>query len=127
MRATRAASDEDLIAGTRARLMRALSFGTTTCEAKTGYALDVDGEIRLLRLLARVAGEVPVTVSPTLLGAHAVPPGVDRAEYVAACAGPMLDRAQGLARAVDVYCDEGAFTLDETRTIFGAARRAGSP
>jgi imidazolonepropionase len=66
---------------------------------------------------------------PTLLGAHVVPPDrrdpEARAAYVASCAGPMLDEAQGLAHAVDVYCDEGAFTLDETRTILTAAKQRG--
>jgi imidazolonepropionase len=125
MRATRAASDDELVASARARLARALRHGTTTMEAKTGYALSVDGELRLLRLLARLNGEQPVTLVPTLLGAHVVPPGEDRAAYVAACAGPMLDAARGLAHAVDVYCDEGAFTLDEARAILGAAAARG--
>ena len=70
--ATRAASDEELITATRTRLDRALATGTTTMEAKTGYALDVAGELRLLRLLAAVAH--PIHLRPTLLGAHAVAP-----------------------------------------------------
>ena len=125
--ATRAASDEELLAAAEARLRRALACGTTTVEAKTGYALSVDGEARLLRLLATLASRQPVTIVPTLLGAHALPSErqADRASYVRECAGPMLDAATGLAHAVDVYCDEGAFTLDETRTILTAARQAG--
>jgi len=122
VRATRAASDEELLAGTRGRLARALASGTTTLEAKTGYALSVEGELRLLRLLRRLG---PPTLCPTLLGAHAVPPDRDRAAYVADCAGPMLDGAAGAA--VDAYCDEGAFTLDETRMILSAARARGLP
>jgi imidazolonepropionase len=121
--ATRAASDDELLAGARARLRRAAAHGTTTMEAKTGYALSVDGELRLLRLLGQLGG--PVTLVPTLLGAHVPPPGADRAAYVDACAGAMLDGARGLAHAVDVYCDEGAFTLEETNRILGAARDRG--
>ncbi len=134
MRATREATDDALLAGASARLARSLRHGVTTMEAKTGYALSVDGELRLLRLLAELDATQPVTLVPTLLGAHVVPPGEDRAAYVAACAGPMLDGAAGridravggrLAHAVDVYCDEGAFTLDETATILRAARARG--
>lgn len=125
MAATRAASDDELVALAVARCRRALAHGTTTMEAKTGYALSTDGELRLLRLLARVAATQEVALVPTLLGAHVAPPDAERATYVAACAGAMLDGARGLAHAVDVYCDEGAFTLDETRTILTAARAAG--
>ncbi|HKA89937.1 MAG TPA: imidazolonepropionase, partial [Haliangiales bacterium] len=121
VRATREASDEMLLAGARARLSRAVAHGTTTMEAKTGYALSVDGELRLLALLGRLG---PPTLRPSLLGAHAVPPEIPRADYVAACAGPMLDGAAGAA-AVDVFCDEGAFTLEEARTILTAAKARG--
>ena len=125
--ATRAASDDALLASARVRLGRALAAGTTTMEAKTGYALTVDGELRLLGLYARLAAPDLPTLVPTLLGAHVVPPEFshDRAAWVAACAGPMLAGARGLAHAVDVYCDEGAFTLEETRQILGAASAAG--
>lgn len=125
--ATRAASDDALLASARARLTRALRAGTTTMEAKTGYALTVDGELRLLGLYARLASPDLPALVPTLLGAHVVPPEYadDRAGWVAACAGPMLAGARGLAHAVDVYCDEGAFTLEETRQILGAASAAG--
>lgn len=127
VRATRAASDEELLAAAEARLRRALAWGTTTLEAKTGYALEVEGELRLLRLLNKLPFRVPVTLCPTLLGAHAVPADRrdDRAAYVEECAGPMLEGAVGLCEAVDVYCDEGAFTLEESRRILEAARALG--
>jgi imidazolonepropionase len=125
--ATRAASDDELRASTLARLRRAHAHGTTTMEAKTGYALSVDGELRLLRLLHNVAAMQPITLVPTLLGAHAVPGERVRVRgaYVEECAGVMLEGARGLAHAVDVYCDEGAFTFDETCRILTAARAAG--
>jgi imidazolonepropionase len=125
MAATRAASDDELVALTSTRLARARAHGTTTMEAKTGYGLGVAQELRLLRVLARLARSQAVKVVPTLLGAHAVPPDRERADYVADCAGAMIDGARGLAHAVDVYCDEGAFTLAESRTILLAARAAG--
>jgi imidazolonepropionase len=127
VQATRAATDEQLLAGAHKRLRRALAWGTTTMEAKTGYALSIEGEIRLLRLLAELRTRQPVTLVPTLLAAHAVPPEWkhDRAVYVQSCAGAILERAQGLAHAVDVYCDEGAFTLEETNQILSAAQAQG--
>src|SRR5262249_34700222 len=121
VRATREASDEMLLAGARARLSRPVAPRPTTMEAQTRHALPVDGELRLLALLGRLG---PPTLRPSLLGAHAVPPEIPRADYVAACAGPMLDGAAGAA-AVDVFCDEGAFTLEEARTILTAATARG--
>jgi imidazolonepropionase len=122
VRATLAAADEELVAGCVARARGALASGTTTMEAKTGYALEPEAELHLLELLAR-ADRQPVTFSPTLL-AHTVPAGRDRRTLVDAWVAA-VPRAVGRARAVDVYCDEGAFTLEETRRILEAARAAG--
>ncbi len=123
VRATRAASDEELRASTAARLDRLLRNGVTVSEAKTGYALDVDGELRLLRLLVEVKARHPVDLSPTLL-AHVPPPDQDRAAFVRAFAAA-VPRAAGAAEALDVYCDAGAFTVEETRLLLGAGRAAG--
>lgn len=126
---TRAASFDQHVALTCARMARALAAGTTTCEAKSGYDLTADGELRLLEIARAVDAAQPVDLVPTLLGAHILPPehAGDRAAYVALVADDMVPRAarDGLAAAVDVYCDQGAFTLDETRTILTAARRVG--
>ncbi|WP_428263021.1 imidazolonepropionase [Haliangium sp.] len=128
---TRAASFADLVALTAARMDRALAAGTTTCEAKSGYDLTVAGELRLLEVAWAVDGLQPVDLVPTLLGAHVLPPehtgGAGRADYVRAVAEQMIPQAaaRGLAGAVDVYCDEGAFTADETRCILEAGRAAG--
>ena len=128
VRHTRAASDEELIRGARERLERLLSFGVTTCEAKSGYALDVDGEVRLLQLIRRLATEGPWSLSPTLL-VHAVPEDrrESRAGYVDDVVREMIPRVarEGLAESCDVFCDRGAFTIDETRTILGAAKQHG--
>jgi imidazolonepropionase len=125
---TRAASDAELIAGLRERLDTALAAGTTTVEVKTGYDLTVEGELRLLRCIAAATAARTQRVVPTLL-AHLVPP--ERADgrdaFVAELCDRLIPRAAEprLATSVDVYCDEGAFTLAEARAIFGAAHRAG--
>jgi len=133
VRATRAASDDELCASTAARLDGLLAHGVTVCEAKSGYALDLDGELRLLRLLARVNASHAVDLAPTLL-AHVPPPECatagDRAAFVARFADELVPRAAAdgdgapLAEALDVYCDRGAFTLDETRRLLEAGARA---
>lgn len=125
--ATARASDEALIEGTLARLERLLAHGVTTCEAKTGYLLSLEGEARLLDLLVEVRRRHAIDVSPTLL-AHVPPPGlgaVERAAYVRDFCDQLVPRARGKAEAVDVYCDHGAFTLEETRQILEAGRRGG--
>jgi imidazolonepropionase len=93
--------------------------GTTTIEAKTGYGLDVRHEERLARIAAEVADVV------TFLGAHVVPPEVDRRAYLDLVTGPMLDAVAPYARFVDVFCETGAFTVDESREVLLAGRRAG--
>ena len=126
---TRALSLAEHVSLTAARMTRALACGTTTSEAKSGYDLSADGELRLLEVAQAVDGRHPVDLSPTLLGAHVLPPEYadDREGFVALVAEHMIPRAseRGLTNCADVYCDEGAFTLDETRTILRAARDAG--
>lgn len=125
---TRAATDGELVALMEARLDRALAGGTTTIEIKTGYELTVEGELRLLRCIAAAQQKRSQRLVPTLL-AHLVPPErVDtRDAYVTELCTQLIPRAatDRLARSVDVYCDDGAFTLDETRKILRAARGAG--
>jgi imidazolonepropionase len=135
--ATRAASDDALLAHGRRWLGEMLRLGTTTVEAKSGYGLDVATELRLIALAARLGAEGPVDVLPTFLGAHAVPaevrdayPGdpVAAAEaYVAAVIGEQLPAvaAQGLARFADVFCEAGVFTPNQARRVLLAAREAG--
>jgi len=123
---TRAASTDTLVELTRARLERARGFGTTTIEIKTGYDLTLPGELRLLDVIAEVGAGARLTVVPTLL-CHLIPPEQtpDRGGYVAALRDQLLPAAVGRAKSVDVYCDDGAFTLDETRQLLTAARRLG--
>ncbi|HVV87664.1 MAG TPA: imidazolonepropionase, partial [Kofleriaceae bacterium] len=125
---TRAASDDELVRLTVARLAGARATGTTTMEVKSGYDLTVDGELRLLRLVARAARASPVQVVPTLL-CHVVPAERrgDRAAYVDELAARLVPAvaAERLATSVDVYCDDGAFTRDESARLLGAARACG--
>jgi imidazolonepropionase len=130
--ATRAASDEELLAGGRARLAQMLANGTTTVEAKSGYALDVAGELRLLELTDRLDDEGPMDMVPTFLGAHAVPAEFrtrpDGTEaYVAHVIGEQLPAvaAQGIALSCDVFCEKGVFDDRQSRRILAAASEAG--
>ncbi len=126
---TRSAPFSELVETTLQRMDRAFAAGTTSCEAKSGYALTIDGELRLLEVACAVDAMGPVELHPTLLGAHVVPSERehDRAGYVSDVADVMVSRAaqRDLATAVDVYCDRGAFTLEETTHILRAAKSAG--
>jgi len=118
--ATRAASDVELRAESAARLGALRAGGVTTVEVKSGYALDVAGEARLVRLAAEITDEV------TFLGAHVVPRDFvgDRGDYVELVAGEMM-RACAQARWTDVFCDQGAFDVDEARVVLEAGRAQG--
>jgi imidazolonepropionase len=128
VRHTRAATDDALLKGARERLERLLSFGVTTCEAKSGYLLDVEGELRLLRIIRRLAAEGPWRLSPTLL-VHVLPEDrrEARARYVDEVVSELIPRvvAEGLAESCDVFCDRGAFTIEETRAILTVAKARG--
>lgn len=120
--ATRAASDEELRSLLANRVAEMRSQGTATVEIKSGYGLDVEHETRALRLAREFSDET------TYLGAHVVPPSVDRAEYVALVTGPMLDVCAPLARWIDVFCEPAsphAFNGDEARTVLTAGAAAG--
>jgi imidazolonepropionase len=120
--ATRAASDELLLARTRALVAEMRAQGTTTIEVKSGYGLTVADEARCLR----VAGEV--TSETTFLGAHVVPAGADRAEYVELVTGAMLAACAPYAKWVDVFCEPAsrhAFDGDEARAVLTAGMAAG--
>ena len=114
--ATRAASDAALREATAARVHALQSGGVTTFESKTGYDLTLEGEARLLAVTEGFTGET------TFLGAHVVPEEFshDRDGYIALVTGPMME-ACASARWVDVFCDQGAFSVDEARTILTAA------
>jgi imidazolonepropionase len=127
--ATRAASDETLAALASGRLGRMLSAGTTTVEAKSGYGLTAEQEIRSLELLARLASPDLPRLVPTLMAAHEVPPeyAQHREEWLRIIAEDLVPRCarEGLAVFCDVFCEEGVFTVEESRRILEAARAAG--
>jgi imidazolonepropionase len=127
VRMTRAASDEALLAGALRRLDPLLAEGVTTIEIKSGYGLDLETELRLLRIARRIGTLRPVTVRTTLLGAHALPKDMERDAYLDLVCGPMIEMAaaEGLADAVDAFCEGIAYTPDETARVFKAAARAG--
>lgn len=123
--ATRAASEAALSAAARARLAGMLARGVTTVEVKSGYGLNAAVEATMLRAAAAAGG--PARVLPTFLGAHTIPAEfrARRDEYVRNIIEEQLPIAAPLAWAIDVYCDRGAFTLDESVAILAAGRDAG--
>jgi len=129
--ATRAATEDQLVASALPRLDALLAEGVTTIEIKSGYGLSTESELRMLRAARRLAALRPVTVQTTLLAAHAVPPEYDgRADaYIDLVIDEMLPLAarSGLADAVDAFCERIAFTPDQTARVFEAARRLGLP
>lgn len=119
--ATREASDTDLRSQTQSRIEEILRSGTTTFESKTGYGLTLADEERLAAITREFTDEV------TFLGAHVVPSGIAREEYVELVKGPMLDACAPHSKWIDVFCDRGAFTVDEAEAILkaGAAKGLG--
>lgn len=129
VRRTRAASDGELRALARARLESLLARGVTTVEVKSGYGLDAETELRILRVVRDLDREGPWDLVPTFLGAHAVPAErrADRGRYVDEVVEEMLPRVvdEGLARFCDVFCEREAFTAGESRRILIRARDLG--
>jgi imidazolonepropionase len=125
--ATRATSEEQLFDDAAARLWRMAANGTTTVEVKSGYGLDTNTEVRMLRVARQLDEALPMDVVPTFLGAHVVPleARADRDAYVDLVCGPMLDACAPHARFCDVFCDEAAFSLSESRRILEAGRSRG--
>jgi imidazolonepropionase len=127
--ATRAATDEQLAVDTRRRLDEMLRCGTTTCEAKSGYGLTTEAELKMLRVIRMLAADHDIELSPTFMGAHEVPIEYRdrRREYIDILLSEMIPAVarERLADWCDVFCETGVFTPDESREILEAARRAG--
>ncbi len=119
VRLTREATDAQLLANATRLVAEARAQGTTTIEIKSGYGLTVADEERSVRLAATLTPEV------TFLGAHVVPAGGDRDDYVALVMGEMLDACAPHAKWIDVFCETGAFTVDESRAILTAGMKRG--
>ena len=129
VRATRAASEAALLAAALPRLDALLAEGVTTVEIKSGYGLDLDHELKHLRVARALGGAWAVSVRTTLLAAHATPPEYAgrRAEYARHVAADIVPAAVGLADAVDAFADSIGFTNEEVAWVFDAARAAGLP
>ena len=119
VRATRAASDEELRERAKKLIAEFYASGITHFEIKSGYGLDVESELRSLRIAREFTEDV------TFLGAHVVPEGIEREDYVELVVGPMLEGAKEHAKWIDVFCDRGAFSTSESRRILEAGIAAG--
>lgn len=122
--ATQAATDDAILALCRERLAAMAALGVTTVEAKSGYALSVEGELRILEIYKALSSTQPVHIVPTLLAAHALPPEYtnDRTTYLRLLTGEMIPEAarRGLARFCDAFIDDSAFTLKEADEVLRA-------
>ena len=127
VRATRAATEEELAAQTLGRLKEMLRAGTTTAESKSGYGLDTRTEVRMLRVSHTLSGMQPIELATTFIGAHEVPPEYRgrQSEYVRHVIADMLPAAAPHAEWCDVFCDKGFFTPDESRAILEAGTALG--
>ena len=129
VRKTRAASEHDLFEMALPRVNWLLEHGTTTIEAKSGYGLTIEDEIKILRVIRKLNDETPLELIPTFLGAHEVPDEyrADREGYVRLLIEEMLPlvAAEGLARYCDVFCESHVFSADESRAVLSRAKELG--
>jgi imidazolonepropionase len=130
VKATREASEDELVAAALPRLDRLIAEGVTTVEIKSGYGLSTESEARMLRAARRLGNERPVSVRTTFLGAHALPPEwADADVYIDLVCREMLPLVarEGLADAVDAFCERIAFTPEQVERVFRAAEALGLP
>jgi len=129
VRKTRAASEDELFEMALPRVRLLLEHGTTTIEAKSGYGLTLDDELKILRVIARLNAETPLDLIPTFLGAHEIPEEYRgaREDYIRVVIDEMLPQvaAEGLARYCDVFCESHVFSVDESRRVLARATELG--
>ena len=129
VRKTREASEDDLFEMALPRVRSLLEHGTTTVEAKSGYGLTLEDELKILRVIQRLNAETPLELIPTFLGAHEIPEEYRgaRDDYIRLVTDEMLPRvaAEGLARYCDVFCESHVFTVDESRRVLARAKELG--
>ncbi|MEK6409421.1 MAG: imidazolonepropionase [Acidobacteriota bacterium] len=129
VRKTRAASQDELFEMALPRVHWLLEHGTTTVEAKSGYGLTVEDEMKILRVIQRLNAETPLELIPTFLGAHEIPDEYRsaREDYIRLVIDEMLPRvaAEGLARYADVFCESHVFNVDESRRVLVRAKELG--
>jgi imidazolonepropionase len=124
---TRAASDLDLFAQAKKHAQCFLKCGTTTIEAKSGYGLTLEDELKILRVMRQLNQETPLEIVPTFLGAHAMPREQSADEYIDLVINQMLPRvsSEKLAEFCDVFCERGYFDIEQSRKILSAAKKLG--
>ncbi len=122
-----ATSDDELFYRTLARAAEIMATGTGAVEIKSGYGLTVEDELRMLRIARRIGHETPLAVKTTFLGAHAVPAGMNKPDYIRLVIDEMIPAvaAEHLADYIDVFCEEGFFSPDETERIVEEGKRFG--
>jgi imidazolonepropionase len=123
----RGASEDQIYEFSKEFLLSMMRLGTTTVEIKSGYGLDTENELKLLRVIKRLQETMSIEIVPTFCGAHAVPAGVTNADYIAEIVKKMLPRVreENLAEFGDVFCEQGFFSIEESREILLACQRAG--
>ena len=124
MEKTRATTEDELFATAQKRIGWFFRNGTTTLEAKSGYGLTLEGELKILRVMRRLNQEMPLEIVPTFLGAHAVPCDMPAEKYVDLVINEMLPRVakEELAEFCDVFCERGYFDVEQSRRILTAAK-----
>lgn len=122
---TRKASIGSLMSQSTKRLNTMLSYGTTTCEVKTGYGLDVQNELKLLKVQQKLKETHPIDIVSTFLGAHAVPRNQTTDQYVRTVIDEMLPKVKGFAEFCDVFCEQGVFTVSQAKQILEAGKQHG--
>lgn len=129
VKATREASEEELLEKASGFLKEMTKLGVTTVECKSGYGLTVEDELKTLRVYKRLAGDQPVHIVPTLLGAHTIPPEFkeNREGYIELLINEMIPAVaeEGLAEFCDIFVEDSAFSVDEARQILVTAQAAG--
>ena len=122
---TRRATNEELLKQSKKRLDTMISHGTTTCEAKSGYGLDTETELKMLKIQKELNEVHSVDIVSTFLGAHAIPKEHSADDYVDIIISEMLPQVKGLAMFCDVFCEKGVFTIEQSRRILEAGKKYG--
>jgi len=122
---TRKATNNDLLKQSRARLDNMLFYGTTTCEGKSGYGLNTETELKILKAQKKLNETHPIDIVSTFLGAHAVPKEHKTQEYVDIVIDEMLPKVKGLAKYCDVFCEKGVFTPAQSKKILEIGKNYG--
>ncbi len=122
---TRRATNEELLKQSKKRLDIMISHGTTTCEAKSGYGLDTETELKILEIQKELNDIHPIDIVSTFLGAHAIPKEHSAEEYINIIINEMLPKVKDLAMFCDVFCEKGVFSIEQSRRILRAGKKYG--